>query len=120
MRIWDIIDKTYPGVEVTQHTEKAVNLAQPGVRFSFSVAARLILATASLCSISVPYRTSYGAEAAMHTPKKAPVRTPRGKIADFSVDTAHAVSPRRLAATFENYFSPAEDEAEYDGEYFFG
>lgn len=53
MRIWDIVDKLQPGVEITQPTGKPVKFPSPVTTFTLSVAG-LVLATASAFWLPVP------------------------------------------------------------------
>jgi hypothetical protein len=114
-KVWDIIDSLSPSIEVTQHTETRTNLATPGKKFTFSVAAGLVLATASCFCFSVP---QVNAPWGMH--KKAPVSAVAAARSTKSApDTTVAMSGRKLAAAFSAHFQPADEEADYQGEYFF-
>jgi hypothetical protein len=120
-RIWDIIDKVEPAVEVTQRNENAVNLAPAGVQFKLRIAAGLILAvtTTSFCVQVSTQRQTQPATVGMH--KKANESVRPGRLARSGADTPHAMSGPKLAATFSALFKPTEeDEAEYEGDYFFG
>jgi hypothetical protein len=53
MRIWDIIDKTQPGIEITQLTGTPVKFPSPSSKFKLAVAG-LVLATASAFWLPIP------------------------------------------------------------------
>jgi hypothetical protein len=69
MRIWDIVDKLQPGVEITQPTGKPVKFPSPVTTFTLSVAG-FVLATASAFWLPVPRQLAI--ESATNYERSAP------------------------------------------------
>jgi hypothetical protein len=117
MRIWDIIDRVEPGLEITEVNERAVKLAPAGVKFTLTVATGLILAAAgTFCiDIPVPDRTATIVSGGNRKPAKS-----ASTGTELRADTPHAMSGPKLARAFAALFEPTEDEPELEGSYFFG
>lgn len=118
MRIWDIIDRVEPGIEITEINEKPVSVAPGGVRFTLTIAAGLILAAGSTFAINVTPRDRRPPVVAGADRK--PIVAARGASAGFQADTRHAMSASKLAQAFSTLFEPAEEEPILEGKYFFG
>jgi hypothetical protein len=56
-RIWDIVDKIQPGVEITRINDNPVRIAKAGAKFMLSFGAGVILATTSAFCMPVPSQT---------------------------------------------------------------
>lgn len=115
-RIWDIIDKVGPRVEITQVSEHPKKSTPEGSKFTLRIAAGLILAASATFCIHVSKR---GTVLPIQSERK-PSESVR-QSGPAGADTAHAMSGPKLASAFSALFQPAEDEVDYDsGEYYFG
>ena len=118
MRIWDIIDRVEPGLEITEVNERAVKFAPPGVKFTLTVATSLILAAASTFCVGIPVPDR--AATIVSGGNRKPAKSAGVAGTEVLADTPHAMSGPKLARAFATLFEPTEDEPELEGSYFFG
>jgi len=120
MRIWDIVDKLDPNVQITVEKKN-----QSPVAGSVTSAVRTVLVlTVALAASSGPkfiqHQGFASCSSSVHF-KKASQSVSSGAVrgAVRDADTQHGQSSSKLARSVPSFFHPASDEDEYNDDYSF-
>lgn len=124
MRVWDIADQVYPGIQITEtHSRNARFTGIVSSAMKVALAVSFVVATSSTFTLAREFSTS-------ETKAKISVwttREPGGQISSPQVrrrvsmltDTQFGQSTVKLSRAFAAYFEQAPDEERYEDDYSF-
>ena len=116
---WDIIDTVMPGVEITHATPQPMKAASQASRFVTIVAGLLLVSSSTF---AIPTSLATETESMMQHRRIQPKRVTNRRVDPIHAyvpDTTDAMSGAKLARAFSSLFQPAQEEPEYESDYFF-
>jgi len=124
MKTWDIVDRVYPGLHITETLSNPRQISG-GVSSKMQVALAVSFLVASSAQFILPYLGHAGVDKAKisisrtEPEKQTATEGVRGRGVHVDVDTQFGQSTPRLAKLFPVYMEPVANEDEYEEDYSF-
>ena len=121
MRVWDIADRVFPGLQITHVPPKQARfrgIVSSAGKVAFSLG--LVVASSGVFTATgQDYASGFSTKVQIVTVRPGSLRPSAEKLILSSTDTQFGQSTLKLSQSFTAYFQPALEEDKYEDDYSF-